>query len=154
MLVIAIDDREKAADIVELAKGAFPNLTVLARAFDRRHAYELLNRGADQVERETFEGGLALAMETLQGAGLARLPRRARHAAVPPPRRAADGGAAPAVGRRGALHLGRLRESSPRMDDLLRSDIERLTEAMAEDDWDTEDWFDEQGRRRGGTTVG
>ena len=51
MLVIAIDDREKAAEIVELAKGAFPNLTVLARAFDRRHAYELLNRGADQVAK-------------------------------------------------------------------------------------------------------
>jgi glutathione-regulated potassium-efflux system ancillary protein KefC/glutathione-regulated potassium-efflux system protein KefB len=154
VLVIAIDDREKAAEIVEIAKGAFPNLTVLARAFDRRHAYELLNRGADQIERETFEGGLAMAMETLRALGwrgyraerATRLFRRHDERQMEALR--------PLWGDEERF-TSATRESSPRMEDLLRSDIERLTETLTEeDDWDTEDWFDEQGRRRGGTTVG
>ena len=153
VLVIAIDDREKAAEIVEIAKGAFPHLTVLARAFDRRHAYELLNRGADQVERETFEGGLAMAMETLRALGwrgyraerATRLFRRHDERQFDALR--------PLWGDEERFTLA-TRESSPRMEDLLRSDIERLTETLAEEEWDTDDWFDEQGRRRGGTTVG
>ncbi|WP_158802089.1 MULTISPECIES: monovalent cation:proton antiporter-2 (CPA2) family protein [unclassified Acidisoma] len=70
LLVIAIDDREKALELVETAKQYFPQLTILARAWDRRHAYELLDRGADVVERETFEGGLALGRIGLQRLGL------------------------------------------------------------------------------------
>jgi hypothetical protein len=46
-----------------------PGLTVLARAFDRRHAYDQLDKGAQVVERETFEGGLSLAAETLRALG-------------------------------------------------------------------------------------
>ena len=70
LLVIAIDDREKALELVETAKQYFPQLTILARAWDRRHAYELLDRGADVVEREIFEGGLALGRIGLQRLGL------------------------------------------------------------------------------------
>jgi monovalent cation:proton antiporter-2 (CPA2) family protein len=70
LLVIAIDDREKALELVETAKQYFPQLIILARAWDRRHAYELLDRGADVVERETFEGGLALGRIGLQRLGL------------------------------------------------------------------------------------
>jgi glutathione-regulated potassium-efflux system ancillary protein KefC/glutathione-regulated potassium-efflux system protein KefB len=70
LLVIAIDDREKALELVETARQYFPQLTILARAWDRRHAYELLDRGAHVVERETFEGGLALGRIALQRLGL------------------------------------------------------------------------------------
>ena len=69
MLVVAIDDQEKAVELVETAKKAFPNLIVLARAFDRRHAYDLLRNGADAVERETFEGALALGVTALRQLG-------------------------------------------------------------------------------------
>ena len=53
-LVIAIDDREKALEIVETARRHFPNLKILARAFDRVHAYRLLNAGVEDVHREVF----------------------------------------------------------------------------------------------------
>ena len=43
-----------------MATQYFPNLTILARAYDRRHAYRLLQKGAHIIERETFEGGLAM----------------------------------------------------------------------------------------------
>jgi glutathione-regulated potassium-efflux system ancillary protein KefC/glutathione-regulated potassium-efflux system protein KefB len=69
MLIVAIDDKEKATEMVETARHAFPNLTVVARAWDRPHAYELLNSGAHEVERETFEGALALSRKALERLG-------------------------------------------------------------------------------------
>ena len=79
VLVVAIDDRDKAVEMVEAAREAFPNLVILARAWDRRHAYELLRAGADEVERETFEGGLAMGRRALERLG--HSPRRAARAA-------------------------------------------------------------------------
>ena len=80
LLIVAIDDRDKAHEIVESAKQAFPNLTVIARAFDRRHAYELLDAGADAVERETYEGALNFGRKALLKLGLSE--RRALKAAL------------------------------------------------------------------------
>jgi glutathione-regulated potassium-efflux system ancillary protein KefC/glutathione-regulated potassium-efflux system protein KefB len=79
LLVVAIDDRDKAADLVEIAREEFPDLKVVARAWDRRHAYLLYDKGAHAVERETFEGGLALASAALQQLGM---PQRRAHRAV------------------------------------------------------------------------
>lgn len=70
LLVVAIDNRERALDIVETARQEFPNLHVVARAWDRRHAYQLLDKGAHDVERETFEGGLAMARQSLRALGM------------------------------------------------------------------------------------
>ena len=80
LLIVAIDDRDKAQEIVVSAKQAFPNLTVIARAFDRRHAYELLDAGADSVERETYEGALNFGRKALLKLGLSE--RRALKAAL------------------------------------------------------------------------
>jgi glutathione-regulated potassium-efflux system protein KefB len=150
VLVVAVDDREKAAEIVEAAKAEFPHLIVLARAFDRRHAYELMNRGADNVERETFEGGLALGAETLRRLGWRgyRAERAARFFRRHDERMLEE--LRPLWGDEERFSLA-VRESSPRMEDLLRSDIERMTSALAdEDEWDTDDFFDEQGERQQG----
>ncbi|MGH7735324.1 MAG: hypothetical protein ACREOE_16945, partial [Gemmatimonadales bacterium] len=68
-LVVAIDDRDQASRLVEAAREAFPNLKILARAWDRRHAYELLRNGADAVQRETFESALKLGVEALSALG-------------------------------------------------------------------------------------
>jgi glutathione-regulated potassium-efflux system ancillary protein KefC/glutathione-regulated potassium-efflux system protein KefB len=80
LLVVAIDDRDKAGELVELAKETFPNLTVIARAFDRPHAYELLKAGADDVERETYESALNFGRRALVRLGVSE--RRALKAAV------------------------------------------------------------------------
>ena len=52
ILLVAIDDTDATARLVETAREAFPNLKIIARAWDRRHAYDLLRSGADEVERE------------------------------------------------------------------------------------------------------
>jgi glutathione-regulated potassium-efflux system ancillary protein KefC len=66
LLVVAIDDPEKSLELVETARKAFPNLKIVARAFDRRHAYELMSRKVDALERETFAAGVRLAVKSLR----------------------------------------------------------------------------------------
>lgn len=79
VLLVAIDDREKALELVETARTAFPHLIVLARAWDRRHAYELLAAGAEYTERETYESSLSLGRTALQRLGMTKT--RAQRAA-------------------------------------------------------------------------
>jgi glutathione-regulated potassium-efflux system protein KefB len=70
VLVIAIDDRQKALEVADVARQNFPRLRILARAFDRLHVYELHASCVTEVERETFEGGLRLGVKTLMALGL------------------------------------------------------------------------------------
>lgn len=81
LLVIAIDDRDRALALAATAREAFPSLKIIARAYDRRHAYELMAAGVDALERETFEGGLRLGMKALQTLG-ATMERAERAAAI------------------------------------------------------------------------
>jgi voltage-gated potassium channel Kch len=69
-LVIAIDDREKALEIVETARRHFPNLRILARAFDRVHAYRLFNAGVEDVYREVFASSVDMGEQLLVRLGL------------------------------------------------------------------------------------
>jgi glutathione-regulated potassium-efflux system ancillary protein KefC/glutathione-regulated potassium-efflux system protein KefB len=80
LLLVAIDDKDKAVQMVEAAHEAFPNLTILARAYDRRHAYELLKTPSVGVERETFESALNMGRRALLKLGLGE--RRASRAAA------------------------------------------------------------------------
>jgi glutathione-regulated potassium-efflux system ancillary protein KefC/glutathione-regulated potassium-efflux system protein KefB len=80
LLLVAIDDKDKAVQMVEAAHEAFPNLTILARAYDRRHAYELLKTPNVGVERETFESALNMGRRALLKLGLGE--RRASRAAT------------------------------------------------------------------------
>ncbi len=81
VLVVAIDDRVRAAELVDIARTNFPHLKVVARAWDRRDAYELLAAGADHVERESYQGSLAMGRATLRALGM-RAHRAMRAAAL------------------------------------------------------------------------
>jgi voltage-gated potassium channel Kch len=70
LLLVAIDDKDKAVELVKAATEYFPNLTVIARAFDRRHAYELVRVGGDEVVRETFESALLFGKKALLRLGM------------------------------------------------------------------------------------
>ena len=65
LIVVAIDDRQACLRIVEIAKAEFPHTPVLARAFDREHALELIRAGVDWQVRETVESALLLAARAL-----------------------------------------------------------------------------------------
>ena len=65
-VVLAVaDDKDAVTRIVELMKAEFPMVPVLARSFDRQHALELTEAGADYLIRETFESAFAMGREAL-----------------------------------------------------------------------------------------
>jgi len=69
VLVVAIDERDRATRLVELVRENFPQIRIIARAWDLPHVFELLEKGADVYERETFEGALRLGENTLRELG-------------------------------------------------------------------------------------
>jgi len=69
-LVVAIDDVEDSLSLVDVARAAFPDLKIVARARNVRHYLELLDRGVDTIERETFESALRTGREALQSLGM------------------------------------------------------------------------------------
>ncbi|SFE92244.1 Kef-type potassium/proton antiporter, CPA2 family (TC 2.A.37.1) [Marinobacter sp. DSM 26671] len=76
LLVVAIDDRDRAVHLVRHVKQLYPEVWVLARAFDRGHGYELREAGADDVVSETYYSALALGGDALTAMGVH--PERAR----------------------------------------------------------------------------
>ncbi len=65
LLVIAIDDADKALEMVYAVKQHFPHVKVFARARNRRHAYNLHKAGVDYFHRETFDSALRMAQEAM-----------------------------------------------------------------------------------------
>ena len=65
LIVVTVNDREASLKIAELAKAEFPLVPVIARAFDREHAIELIHAGVDYQIRETLESALALGAKGL-----------------------------------------------------------------------------------------
>ncbi|EON91233.1 glutathione-regulated potassium-efflux system protein kefC [Marinobacter lipolyticus SM19] len=76
LLVVAIDDRERAVTLVHHVKQHFPGVWILARAFDRGHGYDLRDAGADDVVSETYHSALELGGQALTAFGVH--PLRAR----------------------------------------------------------------------------
>ncbi len=79
VFIIAIDNEEKALDLIDLVHENFPHLRILARATSRQHAYEILRKGVDDVYRETLGSALDLGSGALVALGIS--PRRAERAA-------------------------------------------------------------------------
>ena len=69
VLVIAIDDEKKSVILAEEARRLFPNLTILARARNRRHSHELRAAGVDQFWREMFDSSVLMAGGVLRALG-------------------------------------------------------------------------------------
>lgn len=146
MLIVALDDREKTVELVETARNAFPNLVILARAWDRRHAYDLLANGADAVERETFEAALALGTTALQKLGY-RAHRAHRAGAIFRRHdRKSFEDLRPVWGQEEAYILAS-RDAAQTMDRLLSADLARLRPGDGAGAWDTAS-LDEELRER------
>lgn len=75
LLIVAIDNKEQALELIKHVRKHFPHLKILARAIDRGHAYELMKLEVDSVHRETFSSSLELGITALQMLGF-----RAHHA--------------------------------------------------------------------------
>jgi monovalent cation:proton antiporter-2 (CPA2) family protein len=69
ILIIAIDEREKATELVRLAQIHFPALKLFVRAYDRTHVIELLKLGVDHFYREVFGSSMSLVQDALVALG-------------------------------------------------------------------------------------
>jgi glutathione-regulated potassium-efflux system ancillary protein KefC len=65
VVVLAIDDREACLRAAEQIKKHYPKVRIMARAFDMMHAYELMDIGVEDFERETFDSALSLGERVL-----------------------------------------------------------------------------------------
>lgn len=70
LLVVAIDQVEDSLALIDLVRGEFPNLRIIARARNVRHWLELNDRGIEAVERETFESSLRSGRAALEALGM------------------------------------------------------------------------------------
>ncbi len=70
VLVVAVDNRKAAVDLVRYARQIRPDLSITARAQDRLHVYELYEAGADHIVREMFDSSLRAARYVLEDMGL------------------------------------------------------------------------------------
>ncbi|CAH7455818.1 K(+) : H(+) antiporter KefC [Vibrio chagasii] len=69
MLVVAIDNQDSSVELVKYVKHSYPNVKILARAFDRGHSYRLREAGADFVESETYHSALEMGAQALRSLG-------------------------------------------------------------------------------------
>ncbi len=70
LLVVAIDDRERANEIVRHARQHNPGIIIIARAYDRLHHYQLVEAGATHIVRELFGSSIEAAGLALQSLGM------------------------------------------------------------------------------------
>jgi CPA2 family monovalent cation:H+ antiporter-2 len=70
LLVIAVDNHDKAVEIAHAARKHFPQLAILARARGRSEAYELIELELEGVYRETFDTALRVGVDALRMLGM------------------------------------------------------------------------------------
>jgi voltage-gated potassium channel Kch len=70
VLVVTLDDMEETLRVVDIARRNFPDLTMVVRARNRRHAHLLMDRGINRFVRETFFSSLRLGEMVLEDLGI------------------------------------------------------------------------------------
>ena len=66
LFVLAIDDIESSVKVAETVIKHFPNLEIIARARNRRHAHKLMDLGISHIFRSTLLSSLALSERVLK----------------------------------------------------------------------------------------
>ncbi|MEM6461155.1 MAG: monovalent cation:proton antiporter-2 (CPA2) family protein [Pseudomonadota bacterium] len=70
LLVVAIDEMERAVEIVKHARAVRPDLHIIARARNRHFVYELYKAGATDIVRETFDSAVRASRYALEAFGV------------------------------------------------------------------------------------
>lgn len=65
VLVVAVDAVEESLKVVRLVSEKYPHVSLIVRARDRSHVYQLVELGVKAPIREIYESSLSAAMQTL-----------------------------------------------------------------------------------------
>jgi CPA2 family monovalent cation:H+ antiporter-2/glutathione-regulated potassium-efflux system protein KefB len=66
LLVVALENMEESIAVIDMVRRTFPNLKILARARNRKHAHLLMDRGIRMFVRETFLSSLRMGEMALE----------------------------------------------------------------------------------------
>ena len=80
IMVLAIDDVEQSVTVAKLVRENFPKLTLVARARNVTHYYQLRDLGVEHIERETLDAALMSGRSVLELMGFE--PHQARTLAL------------------------------------------------------------------------
>ena len=69
VFVLAVSNIEESMKIAEAVQRNFPNLKIVARARNRRHAHKLMDLGIEHIFRETLLTSLAMSEQVLEALG-------------------------------------------------------------------------------------
>ena len=69
-LVVAVDDRERSMQLVEMVQEKFPHITLVVRSADRYHQVELACAGVENSHRENFESAVLIGEDALAAIGI------------------------------------------------------------------------------------
>ena len=72
VLVLAIDDVAQSVEVAKMVRENFPDLTIVARARNVRHYFDLYDLGVTMIERETLDSALMSARSVLEELGWER----------------------------------------------------------------------------------
>jgi voltage-gated potassium channel Kch len=77
LFILAVSDLEESIRIAQAVIRHFPNLKIIARARNRRHAHKLMDLGIEHIFRETLLSSLAMTEQVLTKLG--HSPEEAKH---------------------------------------------------------------------------
>jgi voltage-gated potassium channel Kch len=69
LMVIALDRPDKTLALVRMVQQHFPNLTIMARAFDWSDAHDLIEAGVQHVYRDSLDTALRLGTDAMGALG-------------------------------------------------------------------------------------
>jgi monovalent cation:H+ antiporter-2, CPA2 family len=145
LLVLALDTPEKTLELVHTAQRHFPNLTIMARAFDWGDAHALLNAGVTYVYRENLDTSLRMGTDALRMLGFrAYQARRAAQTFL----RHDEESLRQLAEFRGdrVVYLNTARQRIAELERILQSDLHLLGQDR-DDGWDSESLREDFGRR-------
>ncbi|MDO4897253.1 MAG: cation:proton antiporter [Moraxella sp.] len=72
MLIICLASKQASTDIIGFVRRHYPHLTILARAYDGLHAFDLHHAGANYIIRETADSAIRSGRIALEQLGLSK----------------------------------------------------------------------------------
>ncbi len=70
LLIVAIDDKARSNTLVSHVIRNYPEVHVIARAFDRTHVFELWSLGCRDIVRETYDSSLRIGRSAYEALGI------------------------------------------------------------------------------------
>lgn len=68
-VLLSLKDAKQSVEVVKMIRNHYPDMTIIARAYNRTNYLQLISAGADKVVREVFSGSLEAAAEALSAQG-------------------------------------------------------------------------------------